>query len=478
MSDRTIAQNTALISGASVLQKIISFVYFTLVASSIGAAGTGKYIAALSFTAIAVVFVDLGFTNVLIREVSKAKEKAQQYLSTTLAAKLLFGAVAYAAAVIIAKFSGWYDGETQHLIMLSAVTMLFDSIHASFYGMLRAYGTLKYEAIGIVGTQFVTLILGSIFLFSGFPLIFLILAFTIPSGLNALYAGIMLLRTQGIVPVIRFDRQSFLFFARIATPFALAGIFARVYGYIDSQLLFTLVGEEALGWYSIPNKISTAFLFIPAAFVAALYPRFSEFFAREPQRLAHLFFESIKYVLAIALPIAVGIGILSRDIVLSIYGSEYVHSIVPLQILMASMVWGFVFFIVGALLNACNKQVAQTVVVGIGMLVNVGLNIWAIPLFGVVGAAGASLITNVFLAILGYIIVPKNIAIPFGKMLQMLGKLALAAVGMGVLVWWVNLYVHFFIAILVGAVLYPIGLFATRTLAREEMTRIVTLFRH
>lgn len=478
MSDRTIAQNTALISGASVLQKVISFVYFTLVASTVGVAGTGKYIAALSFTAIAVVFVDLGFTNVLIREVSKMREKAQTYLSTALTAKLLFGTAAYTAVAGIAVFSGWYDGETQQLILLSGVTMLFDSMHTSFYGMLRAYGTLKYEAIGIVGTQFGTLLFGSIFLFSGFPLVFLILAFTIPSGLNALYAGIMLARTHGIVPTIRFDRRIFFFLGRIAIPFALAGIFGRVYGYIDSQLLFTLVGEEALGWYSIPNKISTAFLFIPAAFVAALYPRFSEFFVREPNRLAHLFFESIKYILVIALPIAVGIGILSHDIVLAIYGLEYAHSILPLQILMASMIWGFVFFIIGALLNACNKQVVQTVVVGMGMLVNIGLNVWYIPLFGVVGAAVASLITNVFLGILGYIMVPKHIAIPFGMLFRMLIKLVLAALGMGIVVWWTNRHAHFFVAIAAGVVVYPMSLFATRAFAREEMTRIVALFRH
>ena len=96
---RSVTQNTIFMTVASVGQKIVSFVYFTLVARNIGPEETGKYFFTLSFTTLFVVFVDLGFTNVLVREAAKAREKIQEYFSTIIAAKILFGVLSYGGAI-------------------------------------------------------------------------------------------------------------------------------------------------------------------------------------------------------------------------------------------------------------------------------------------------------------------------------------------------------------------------------------------
>src|SRR3989338_616086 len=183
----SIARNTAFMTIASIGQKIISFGYFTIIARNIGVEGTGKYFFALSFTTVFAVFVDLGFTSVMVREAARIKEKTHEYLSTVISIKILFGIITYIGAIIAINLMG-YPIETRHLVYLSAVTMLFDSLHLSVYGILRALGHLRYEAIGVVGSQLTTLVLGSIFLFLKLPLIFLIPAFTIPSFLNASFA--------------------------------------------------------------------------------------------------------------------------------------------------------------------------------------------------------------------------------------------------------------------------------------------------
>ena len=193
----SIAKNTVFMTVASIGQKIISFGYFTLIARHIGAEGTGKYFFALSFTTVFVVFIDLGLNNVLIRESSRAKEKIQQYFSTVLFTKIFLGILTYIAASAAINWMG-YPIETRHLVYLSAVTMLFDSLHLSIFGTLRALGNLKYEAIGIVASQFTTLILGTTFLYLDFPLISLIAAFTIPSFFNVCYSSIVLYKKYGI----------------------------------------------------------------------------------------------------------------------------------------------------------------------------------------------------------------------------------------------------------------------------------------
>ena len=184
----SIAKNTAFMTVASVAQKIISFIYFTLIARSIGVEGTGKYFLALSFTTIFVVFVDLGLTNVLVREAAKLKTHIQKYVSTILSAKLVFGVIAYGTVILLATFL-YPDIELRHMIYLSGITMLFDSFNLTMYGVMRSIGDLRFESLSIMVSQALSLLFGGIFLWLDLPLSCLILAFTIPSFLNAIFCS-------------------------------------------------------------------------------------------------------------------------------------------------------------------------------------------------------------------------------------------------------------------------------------------------
>ena len=138
----SLVKNTAFMTLASIGQKLIAFVYFTIVARSLGAQATGMYVTALAFTTLFVVFVDLGMTNVLVRESAKHKANMQEYFSVVLMSKVLLGVGSYAIMIVAAHLLN-YDIALRHLIYLSGITMLFDSLHLSIYGVLRAIGNLK-----------------------------------------------------------------------------------------------------------------------------------------------------------------------------------------------------------------------------------------------------------------------------------------------------------------------------------------------
>ncbi len=65
-------KNTSFMLVASIGQKIISLVYFALIARLLGPEQTGLYTSVLATSTIAVVFVDLGLTNVFIRDTARA----------------------------------------------------------------------------------------------------------------------------------------------------------------------------------------------------------------------------------------------------------------------------------------------------------------------------------------------------------------------------------------------------------------------
>ena len=88
---------------------------------------------------------------------------------------------------------------------------------------------------------------------------------------------------------------------------------------------------------------------------------------------------AIKYLLIIALPIAIGITLLSNKIILLIYGAEFADSATVLQILIWSLVFTFINSILLRLLIAIDKQKLHTLSTGICAIVNVILNFILIP---------------------------------------------------------------------------------------------------
>lgn len=472
----SIAKNTAFMMIASIGQKLVSLVYFTIIARMIGPENTGLYTSVLAMTTIFVVFVDLGLTNVLIREGARDQGDLQKYFSTILGAKLLCGLLSYLAMLITLQLLN-FEREFTYMVYLSGLTMLFDSLNLSLYGTLRVYHNLKYESLAMFASQVVSLFLGLIFLFFEFPLIYLILAFTIPSALNALFAGLIARNKYGLRIVPSFEKVELKKLAVMTVPFAFAAIFGRVYSYVDVIVLKKLAGNLEVGYYSTPSKIIFAFQFIPLTLVASLYPRFSEYYATNKQRLAELFQSSLKYLALIALPISAGIFVLSADIVLTVFGEKYTNSILPLKILIFSLFFSFASFPIGSFLNATNRQTTQTTITGAVLVLNFILNLILIPKFGAVGAALSALAGNILLAILGYVVIPRIVVISHAFMRKTFIKLIAAAGIMGVAVAVINLYTNFVITIILGVLVYVGLLLATRAVTIDEIIELKSLWK-
>src|SRR3989344_4850127 len=95
----TVTQNTSFLTAASVLQKVISFVYFTFVARLIGVENTGVYFFAITFTTIFTVVADFGMGPVLTREAARYPDSSERYLNTVFWSKVFFGLAAYLLVV-------------------------------------------------------------------------------------------------------------------------------------------------------------------------------------------------------------------------------------------------------------------------------------------------------------------------------------------------------------------------------------------
>ncbi|MEA3249396.1 MAG: oligosaccharide flippase family protein [Patescibacteria group bacterium] len=396
MSGGKVVRNTSYLVMAFVGQKVLTFVYFTVIARTVGVEGAGRYFLAVSFTTMFSIFVDLGLANVLVREIAKFPDKAKSLLANVLGIKLMLAVLTVAAALVTARLLD-YHPQTTLMISIACAVMVLDSMHLVLYAAMRGFQNLKYEAVGVVTGQIVIITVGSTFLYLKMPLHFLVVALLCGSTWNVIWAVWSLKRRFGVLPSFRIDRPMARFLWGVTIPFAFAGIFSRVYSYIDSIMISKLISEAAVGLYGVAYKIAFAFQFMPMAFAAALYPAMSEQYVTDRKKLGALLTVSMNYLMLIAVPIAFGVATLAEEFILMLYGPEFLGSVMPLQILMFSLIFAFLYWPGGSLLNATDRQALNTAVMGTTMVLNIVLNAILIPRLGIVGAAFAALAGNALL---------------------------------------------------------------------------------
>ena len=137
-----------------------------------------------------------------------------------------------------------------------------------------------------------------------------------------------------------------------------------------------------------------------------------------------------------------------------VFKSEYFDSILPLQIIIASLVFIFASYPVGSLLNACDKQKINSANMAAVLAASIIMNLILIPKLQAVGASITVLGTSILLFILGLIWVPKIINCRYGAILKVAFKSLAAAALMSFVLFYYQHILNIFILIPLGGFIY------------------------
>jgi len=470
----SVAKNTSYLTFALILQKIISLTYFTLLARNLGADNLGKYYFAISFSTIFAVITDLGMANVLVREIAKKKNEANNILGTVLAIKSVLTIIAISSVFIFLKIHP-YSTLVTNLIYLSLTCVVLDSFTTTFWSVVRGFHNLFYESIASVFFQVITTTIGLYFLYSNANLVLIMSALLVASTFNFIYSASTIRFKIGlkIKPLYNILAIKNLF--KITIPFALFAVFQRIYMYTDSILLKEFAGDKYVGYYQISFKIIFALQFLPMAFVASLYPAMSKYWIENKKQLVTSFEKALLYLMTISIPISIGVIALADKIIL-ILKNGYNDAILPMQIIILSIMFIFLNFPIGALLNACNKQNKNTINMIIITIVSIAINLILIPRFKAVGASITVLISNILMTIMGIYWVKKTIDFDIKKIALSFIKLLSSGLIMGVFAFYSKTYLNILLIIPISAFIYFLLLFIFKTIKKDELIYIKNSF--
>ena len=429
----SLAKNTALLTGASILQKAVAFIYFALIARMVGVESTGMYFLALAMVTTVGVFGDFGLTSVLIRDVAREHDRAKEFLKRMIGIKLLVIPVAVILALVLPMVLG-YSSTSSFLIACAIPIMLADTFSLTFYGVLRGMQELRYESLGIFVGQSLTTIIGAAVLFGiGPSLSGLIVALIVGSTWNMGFSAFQLWRRFGVDAFVP-SWEAMMPILRAAFPFFLAAVFVKIYSSVDSFTLKAVIGDSAVGLYSVAYKLTYAFQFLPLAFVGALYPKLASQ-SKDLVALKKTFLDAEWYLALLVAPIVFGIAALAPQIITLAYGSAYGGSVLPLTVLVFVLIPIFADFPVGSMLNSTGKQSTKTAIMGVTMVVNIASNFLFIPKLGVVGASVAGLLSFVTMFCIGAFFVQRQLHISPREWFDAVGKFLIAGSCMGIMVF-------------------------------------------
>lgn len=178
---------------------------------------------------------------------------------------------------------------------------------------------------------------------------------------------------------------------------AASTIATEIYTMLDTVMIEYYYGERYVGLYSNSTRFVRVIYSICIASVATFYPRISYFIKQNMQEKSDRLFErGVQLIILFVVPCVVGTILLSRDIIIGLYGISFIEATMTLKIVsILILVFSFAYFLGHIVLMATgNEKTILLATIG-GALANMMLNFILIPRFKHNGAAVASVIAEI-----------------------------------------------------------------------------------
>lgn len=454
--------------------KVLPALLFIYVARKLGGEDFGKLSFAFSFTGMCILIADFGLNRLLVRNVSRQKELTDEYVANIYVLKIILSFMCVIAMGLFVVFAG-YSGEMITLVMIFGGAMFFRSLLDVSCAVFSAHEQMDKEAVLKGISHILLFISGAMVLALGFGLFELSCVFLIVYLISSSIGCFMVYQC---VAKIRpcFNYRFWYSILRESLPIALTVVFSVIYIKIDIVMLSLIRGDNVeIGLYSAAVRIIELLHVIPVIIASAIFPIFSNLRKDSMDSLGEVYKTSFKYLLVTALPIVVGVLLLSDRIIDLVYGEEYVKAIPALRILVCSLIFIFVNYILSDILMSVDRQKISAIVLGTCVFVNISLNMFLIPYYGYLGAGYATVITELVLFAMSWYFATKYVCKV--NIVAVVSKPFISVVIMGAFIILVAAKLNLAIVIALSALTYFTCLLLFRFFTKEEKLILLHLIR-
>ena len=477
---RRVVKNSTLPIVANLFNQVINLGFAAITLRYLGPAGNGDYgfvalIVALYFLTIS----NWGLNDLTVREVAADPTLAPRLFSITLLLRCGMAALLIPAAAGLVAFYALI-GNPLSPAAIGALTLLMlhlfpAAVASACSASFQAFQRMEVPALVALLTNIAKVLVGTLVFIAGGRVVALAgVAFAITT-LNGLIF-LVLQRRLLFQAELTWDWETGRRLLRESFPLLLNSLLLVVFFRFDYIILRAFYDRDTIGIYDAAYKWINMTTIVPAYFVAALFPVLSRYATTDRAALNRAYRHALALLQMIAWPVAVGVSILARELILLIGGQAFLPGAAwALAILIWFLPFSYANGVTQYVIIAIRRQRAITIAFAIAAAFNLVTNLLLTPRYGYVAAAALTVATELVILAPFLRILRSEDATP--PLFALAWRPATAALLMGVAMlaaypvgWWAAVVIA---PPVYGAALWLLGAFGAeeRALARRVLGR-------
>ncbi len=456
----------------TIIFRIGGYLYVVLAQSLLGIAGYGMLSLVMSFQWILILIAVAGLPPAIAKYVSEYLAKddrfmVKQVIKTSfkimLIMSLIFTTVFFFLATPLAKV---FNGGPEVVILFQAVSFIapFSVILGLFRGVFQGYQRMTDIMVTRAVEQIFMISLAVVFILAGFyvlgAIIGTLLGFAIASASALLifryyiWGGLKnVKKPENPVNEYKLAKKLLIF----SSPIIITGLAELTLFQTGNFIIPLFMSFSSLGYYNIASPIARLPLIISSSVAVALLPAASEALALNgADTVKRYVIYSYRYLLIVLLPLCAVVIIFGQSIMYILFPKAplaYSFAGTALSILVIGMAFFSIYGISASVLQAAGKPYPAMFYLAIGTVSNLILTVILVPMYGLNGAAIATMTASFMVMVLTTIttIQVTGTKLPFLKLL----KIALSSSLLGLILLIIpKTILGLFVALLILPVIY------------------------
>lgn len=254
-----------------------------------------------------------------------------------------------------------------------------------------------------------------------------------------------------------------------------------VYVNADITMLGFFSDDATVGIYSLSSKIYNLIKTVVNAMVVVTLPRMTYMLEKNPKGYEGSLRKISSYLMLVAFPVAAGLMMLSNEVILIAGGAGYQSGQDALRILSLAMVFAVLCtFCMNSILIANRKEKECLKATLVSAVINIALNFFALPLWGMTGAAITTIIAEASNMIMLLIASKKVVSLRFFDRKNLIQSMIATSLVCGSCIiikrMDFGIIVTFVLSVILSCVTYGVALLVLQNVyIKENVTSILNM---
>jgi len=462
-------KNVGLITIVNLLVVIKGIIFLPLITKMLGVLNYGIWAQLLVTVSLLAPIVRLGLTNSIVRFVAAEKnneEIKEGVYSALFLIVVLSAAVFLCFLIFINPIANFFQSPTI-LVGILPIIIFLECVNMTLLSTFQALHQMKKYSFFMILLSLAEIICVVAAIYLGYGLQGAVFALLLAKFTAFLFTYLDIYRTIGFVlPTFHLIRKYLSF----GMPTLLSNASYLAVASIDKYLVGAYLGTLFVGYYAPAYSLGNfvTFLIIPISFV--LFPAVSKSYDEgKIYEVKTKLRYSLKYFLVISIPTVFGISVLSGQI-LTLFTTQEIslHAFFITPLVAFSILFYGASDIFSQILTLVKKTKTVGYIWAASAILNIFLNIFLIPPFGILGAAVAALLTYFvsFALIWYYSFREFTFAIDWLSII----KILLCSFAMSLAIWQINphSFLNLIYSVIIGIVAYGFLAIVTKVFSKKE----------